>query len=64
MPPNYDYLSLYQEEEDFQDGMKFPKWILRNFTEPQMQQIRDTWRNEIVNGKPQVNRKLYELITF
>ena len=61
---DYDYLSLYQEEEDFQDGMKFPKWILRNFTEPQMQQIRDTWRNEIVNGKPQVNRKLYELITF
>ena len=61
---DYDYLSLYQEEEDFQDGMKFPKWILRNFTEPQMQQIRDTWRNEIVTGKRQDHRKLYELITF
>ena len=39
----YDYISLYEEEEgDFQNSKKIPKWILRNFTGRQMEQIRDT----------------------
>jgi hypothetical protein len=37
----YDYISLYEDEEgDFQDGTKITKWILRNFTERQMNEIR------------------------
>ena len=61
----YDYLSLYYEdaEEDFQNGKKIPKWILRNFTVRQMQQIRDTWREELLTGS-QETVKLYELMTF
>ena len=44
-----DYLSMYTKFEDknFQDGKKIPYWILRNFTVRQMEQIRDTWREEL-----------------
>jgi hypothetical protein len=61
----YDYFSLYQDdaEEDFQNGKKIPKWILRNFTVRQMQQIRDRWREELLTGS-QETVKLYELMTF
>jgi hypothetical protein len=47
-----DYLSLHQDyaEEDFQDIKKIPKWILRNFTVRQMEQIRNTWREELSTG--------------
>ncbi len=62
----YDYLSLYQDyaEEDFQNGKKIPKWILRNFTVRQMQQIRDTWRKELFTGNQQNKIKVYELMTL
>ena len=62
----YDYLSLYEEyaEEDFQDGKKIPKWILRNFTVRQMEQIRNTWREELLSGIQHNKIKLYELMTF
>ena len=61
-----DYLSLYMEcaEEDFQNGKKIPTWILRNFTVRQMQQIRDTLREELFTGNQQDKIKLYELMTF
>ena len=60
-----DYISLYEEEEgDFQNGKKIPKWILRNFTGRQMEQIRDTWREELFTGIRQDHFKLYELMTF
>ena len=61
----YDYISLYEDEEgDFQDGTKIPKWILCNFTVRQMEQIRDTWREELFTGNRQDHLKLYELMTF
>jgi hypothetical protein len=60
-----DYISLYEDEEgDFQNGKKIPKWILRNFTERQMNEIRNTWRNELFTGNRQDHFKLYELMTF
>ena len=61
-----DYLSMYTKFEDkkFQDGRKVPKWILRNFTVPQMEQIRDTWREELFTGNRQKIPKLYELVNF
>ena len=61
---DYDYLSLYQFQEDIEDGMKIPKWILRNFTERQTNEIRNTWRNELFTGKRQNHLKLYKLMTF
>ena len=57
-----DYLSMYTKFEDknFQDGKK----ILRNFTVRQMEQIRDTWREELFTGNRQKIPKLYELVNF
>ncbi len=61
-----DYLSMYTEDEakNFHNGKKIPTWILRNFSVPQMEQIRNAWREELFNGKPQSTLKLYELMTF
>ena len=54
----YDYLSMYEEdaedeELDFQDDKKIPNWIFRNFTVRQMDQIRNTWREELFTGNRQ-----------
>ena len=35
-------------EKDFRNGKKIPTWILRNFTERQMKEIRNTWREELL----------------
>ena len=45
----YDYLSMYSEdkEREIHNDKKIPTWILRNFTVPQMEQIRNTWREEL-----------------
>ena len=51
-------------EKDFRNGNKIPTWILRNFTERQMEQIRNTWREELFTGNRPTIPKLYELITF
>ena len=61
-----DYLSMYERDADknFQDGRKVPNWILRNFTVRQMEQIRNTWREELFTGNRQTIPKLYELIAF
>ena len=61
-----DYLSMYtkDEEKNFQNGKKIPTWILRNFTVPQMEQIRNTWQEELFNGKSQSTNKLYALMTY
>ena len=61
-----DYLSMYTKFEDknFQDSKKIPYWILRNFTVRQMEQIRDTRREELITGNRRKIPKLYELITF
>jgi hypothetical protein len=61
-----DYLSMYTKFEDnnFQDGRKIPNWILRNFTVRQMEQMRDTWREELITGNRQKIPKLYELVNF
>jgi hypothetical protein len=60
-----DYLSMYERdaEKDFRNGKKIPTWILPNFTERQMEQIRKTWREELFTGNRQNIPKLYELIT-
>ena len=61
-----DYLSMYTKDEAkiFHNGKKIPTWILRNFSVQQMEQIRDTWREELFNGKSQSTNKLYELMTY
>ena len=61
-----DYLSMYTkfEVKNFQDGRKIPNWILRKFTVRQMEQIRDTWREELITGNRQKIPKLYELVNF
>ena len=61
-----DYLSMYTEDaaKNFYNGKKILTWILRNFSVPQMEQIRNTWQEELFNGKPQSTLKLYELMTF
>ena len=61
-----DYLSMYTEDEgeDYHNDKNIPTRILRNFTLLQMEQIRNTWREELFNGKLQCTSKLYELMTF
>ncbi len=63
----YDYLSLYKKdaEKDFQNDKKIiPTWILRDFTVRQMEQIRNTRREERFTGNRQTIPKLYKLMTF
>ena len=59
-----DYMYTEDGDKNFHNGKKIPTWILRNFSVPQMEQIRNTSREELFNGKSQSTLKLYELMTF
>jgi hypothetical protein len=60
-----DNLSMYERdaEKDFRNGKKISTWILRNFTERQMKEIRNAWREELFTRNRQTIPKLYKLIT-
>ncbi len=53
-----------QQIKDFKNDKKIPTWILRKFTVPQLEQIKNTWREELFTGNRQTIPKLYELMTF
>ena len=47
-----NYLSIYSkdEEREIHNDKKIPTWILRNFTVPQMEQIKIMWREEKIDN--------------